>query len=123
MENKELTEQIIGCAYKVHNTLGFGFLENVYEECLLIELNKEGLKAEAQRPILVKYDNRIVGEYFADIVVNDEFILELKSVKQLITIHELQLVNYLKATGKKVGLLINFGENKVEVRRKVKELG
>ena len=122
MEDNELTERIIGCAYHVYNRMGFGFLESVYEKCLLIELHKAGLNAESQKPITVRYENEIVGEFFADIIVNDMIILELKSVRTIIKAHEVQLVNYLTATGKPVGLLLNFGEQKVEVKRKVKDL-
>ncbi|MFZ0482491.1 MAG: GxxExxY protein [Desulfobacterales bacterium] len=122
MEYQELTEKIIGCAYRIYNKMGFGFLESVYEKCMLIELHKEGLKAEAQRSITVSYDNEIVGEFIADIIVEDTIILELKSVKQIVKAHEVQLVNYLVATGKPVGLVLNFGERKVEIKRKIKEL-
>jgi len=122
MEYKELTEKIIGCAYKVYNRMGYGFVESVYEKCLLIELKKLGLKAEYQKPITVSYENEIVGEFVADIIVEDKIILELKSVKQIVQAYEVQLVNYLVATGKPVGLVINFGEKKVEVKRKVKDL-
>ena len=122
MEYGELTEEIIGCAYRVYNKMGFGFLESVYEKCLLIELLKSGLSAESQKPITVFYENEIVGEFVADIIVNDRIILELKSVKQIVKAHEVQLVNYLIATGKPVGLIINFGERKVEIKRKVREL-
>lgn len=117
-----MTEKIIGAAYNVYNKMGFGFLESVYEKCLLIELAKNGLKAESQKPIIVKYDNEVVGEFKADVIVEDTVILELKSVKQIMQAHEVQLVNYLVATGKPVGLILNFGEQKVEVKRKVKEL-
>ena len=122
MQYKELTEKIIGCAYRVYNQMGFGFLESVYEKCLLIELHKAGLKAESQQAITVYYENQIVGDFVADIVVEDSVILELKSVRRLVKVHEAQLVNYLVATGKEVGLLLNFGEQKVEVKRKVKDL-
>ena len=122
MEHKELTEKIIGCAYQVYNRMGFGFLESVYEKCMLIELRKEGLSAESQKPITVYYDKVTVGEFIADIVVNATVILELKSVRRIIEAHEVQLVNYLVATGKEVGLILNFGERKVEVKRKVKDL-
>ena len=123
MEYKELTEKIIGCAYAVYNKMGFGFLESVYEKCLLIELRKAGLNAESQKPITVYYDNENVGQFLADIVVEGTIILELKSVRKIVEAHEVQLVNYLVATGKEVGLLINFGDHKVEVKRKVRELG
>ena len=122
MEYRELTEKIIGCAYRVYNNMGFGFLESVYEKCLLIELKKEGLQAETQKPVTVTYEGEVVGEFKADMLVEDAVILELKSVKQIAKAHEIQLVNYLVATSKPVGLIINFGEERVEVKRKVREL-
>ena len=122
MEYKKITKQIIGCAYKVYNKMGVGYLESIYEKCLLIKLRNSGLEAESQRPIAVYYDDQLVGEFLADIVVNELIILELKSVRQLAKAHEMQLVNYLVATGKPVGLLINFGELGVEIKRKVREL-
>ena len=122
MEYQGLTEIIIGCAYSVYNKMGFGFLESVYEKCMLIELGKEGLSVEAQKPITVFYENDIVGEFIADIIVENTVILELKSVKRIVQAHEVQLVNYLVATGKPVGLILNFGERKVEIKRKVKDL-
>jgi GxxExxY protein len=122
MEYKDITETIIGSAYRVYNKMGFGFLESVYEKCLLIELRKAGLDAESQKPITVYYENEIVGEFVADIIVNDTVILELKSVRRIIKAHEVQLVNYLIATGKPVGLILNFGERKVEIKRKIKDL-
>lgn len=122
MEHEQITEKIIGCAYQVFNKMGHGFLESVYEKCLLIELMKQGLKVETQKLISVEYDGQIVGEFRADIVVEDDIIVELKSIRQITPIHEAQLVNYLVATGKPVGLLINFGEQKVEVKRKVRNL-
>ena len=122
MEYQELTEKIIGCAYSVYNKMGFGFLESVYEKCLLIEFRKEGLNAETQKPITISYDGEIVGEFAVDMLVEDVVIVELKSVKQIAKVHEAQLVNYLVATGKPVGLIINFGEYKVEIRRKVRSL-
>lgn len=122
MKYSELTETIIGCAYCVYNKIGFGFLESVYENCLLIELNKKGLNVESQKPIKVYYDSQVVGEFVADLLINDTLIVELKSVKRMVKAHEVQLVNYLVATKKPVGLLINFGENGVQVKRKVKKL-
>jgi len=122
VQHKELTEKIITAAYHVYNKMGFGFLESVYEKCLLIELRKAGLQAESQKPIVVKYENEVVGEFKADVIVEDAVILELKSVRQIIQAHEVQLVNYLVATGKPVGLILNFGEQKVEVKRKVRDL-
>jgi len=118
MKFEELTSKIIECAFKVHNTFGFGFLENVYQNALMIELDRAGLKPEKERRIQVEYDGHVVGDYIADIIVGDKVILELKSVKEIHPAHEAQLVNYLKATGLEVGLLINFGA-KVEIKRKV----
>lgn len=122
MKHEELTQKIIGCAYTVYNKMGFGFLESVYEKCLLIELEKAGLKIVAQDPINVFYDGELVGEFFADITVEDTIILELKSVRRVVRAHEVQVVNYLTATKKEVGLILNFGPEKVEVKRKVRTL-
>ena len=122
MKHEEITEKIIGCAYKVYNTIGFGFLESVYEKCFLIELRKVGFTAEAQKRIPVSYEGEIVGDFTADIVVENKVIVEIKAVERLIKIHEIQLVNYLVATGIEIGLLINFGGTKVEVKRKVRQL-
>ncbi len=122
LQYQELTEKIIGCAYTVYNKMGFGFLESVYEKCMMIELQKIGLNAEAQKPVIVYYEDQIVGEFITDILVEDKIIVELKSVSKLTIAHEIQLVNYLTATKKDVGLLINFGEKKVEVKRKVRVL-
>jgi GxxExxY protein len=122
MEYKELTEKIIGCAYKVYNKMGFGYLESVYEKCLLIELKKLRLKAESQKRVPVYYEQELVGDFVADIVIEDKIIIELKSVKNIVKAHEVQLVNYLVSTKKQVGLVINFGEDKVEIKRKVRSL-
>ena len=122
MEHKEITEKIIGCAYAVYNKMGFGFLESVYEKCLMIELNKIGLKTHSQKSIKVRYEGIDVGDFIADIIIEDRVLVELKSVSRLAKSHEIQLVNYLVATGISVGLLINFGDGKVEIKRKVKEL-
>lgn len=122
MQFKELTEKIIGCAFRVYNKMGFGFLESVYAKCLLIEFAKSGLTAVTHYPVAVYYDDQLVGEYYADALVEGEIILELKSVRQLALVHEVQLVNYLTATGKDVGLVINFAEHTVEVKRKVRVL-
>ena len=103
MEYEKLTETVIGCAYRVYNQMGFGFLESVYEKRLLIELRKTGLHFEAQKPITVYYEGEIVGEFVADILVNDDVIVELKSVRRIIKAHEVQLVNYLVATGETFG--------------------
>ncbi len=122
MKHKEITEKIIGCAYRVYNQMGFGFLESVYEKCLLIELRDSGLKAESQKPVTVYYHDEIVGNFMTDVIVNDTVTIELKSVRKINKAHEVQLVNYLVATGKPVGLIINFGESQVGIKRKVKEL-
>lgn len=118
MKHRELTAKIIDCAYKVHKKLGFGFLESVYQNALMIELSKASLKVEKEQKIQVCYDGRAVGDFVADFVVEDKIILELKSVKEIHPAHEAQLINYLKATGIEVGLLINFGE-RVNIKRKV----
>jgi len=122
MQFEDVTKRIIGCAFEVYNKLGFGFLESVYERCLLKELQRCGVQAVSQKPIKVYYQGEIVGDFVADIVVEDQIIVELKSVKRLALAHEMQLVNYLVATGKPVGLLLNFIETRVDVRRKVKDL-
>lgn len=122
MEHEELTKKIIGCAYQVYNKMGFGFLESVYEKCLMIELKKAGLTAESQVPINVMYDGEVVGEFIADILVEGIIILELKSVKRVVRAHEIQVVNYLTATQKEIGLILNFSETRVEVKRKVRDL-
>ena len=120
---EEVTEKIIGAAFNVYNQMGFGYLEKVYENCMLIELSKiKGLDVKHQMPIKVEYDGIDVGDFIADLLINDSIIVELKSVRQLVNVHEVQLVNYLVASDVELGLLINFGEQKVEVRRKVKEL-
>lgn len=118
----KLTEKIIGCAYRVYNKMGFGYLESVYEKCMMIELEKAGVKAENQVPINVFYDGHEVGNFIADILVEGIVIIELKSVQRVIHAHEVQLVNYLIATGKDVGLILNFSEKKVEVKRKLRHL-
>ena len=112
-----LTETIIACAFKVGNGLGCGFLEKVYENSLSIELVASGLNVETQKPIKVHYAGRVVGEYFADMIVEDDIVVELKAVRAIENIHFAQCQNYLKATGKKLALLINFGEEKVKIRR------
>ena len=122
MKHHDLTEKIIGCAYRVYNKMGYGFLESVYEKCLLIELKNVGIQAKAQHSITVFYYNEVVGEFVADVIIEDAIILELKSVRRVIKAHEVQLVNYLVATGKDVGLIINFAAQKVEIKRKVREL-
>jgi len=118
MLHEDITGKIIQCFYKVNNTLGYGFLEKVYENALKIELIKMGLKVEQQKNIRVRYDGTEVGNYFADLIVNDVVIIELKAAESLCEEHEIQLINYLKATKIEVGLLLNFGK-KAEFRRKI----
>jgi len=119
-ELNKLTEKIIGCAYKVSNALGCGFLEKVYENALTIELRKAGLKVEQQAAIKVLYDGVVVGQYFADLLVEGCVVVELKAAKDVDEVHEAQCLNYLKATGLTVALLINFGSPKVKVKRFVR---
>ena len=107
---EDLTERIIKCFYKVYNALGYGFLEKIYENALVYELKKENLKIQKQHPISVYYRDIVVGEYFADILIEDKIIVELKAAEVINKAHEAQLTNYLKATDKKVGLLLNFGK-------------
>ena len=119
MDTDKVTETIIGCAMKVSNTLGVGFLEKVYENALAIELRKARLVAEQQKPILVRYEGAVVGDYVADIVVNGAVLLELKAAKFIDQIHQAQLLNYMKATALKVGLILNFGTTRLGVKRMV----
>jgi GxxExxY protein len=121
MEHEELTQAIISCAFKVHNTLGSGFLERVYENALFIELTKRGLLAKQQAPIRVLYDGDVVGEHVADLIVADAVIVEIKAVLELTAQHEVQLVNYLTATGIDTGLLLNCGQS-VKIKRKFRKL-
>ena len=114
-----ISEKIIGCAFKVSNTLGVGFLEKVYQNALIIELMNEGLKVEKEKPIRIFYQDKVVGEYYADIVVNEKIIIETKAVQSLNEIHQAQLLNYLKATKIQLGLLINFGTPKVQIKRMI----
>jgi GxxExxY protein len=120
LELDQITRRIIGCAYSVANELGPGFLEKVYENALAYELRKAGLSVTQQAPITVYYDNVVVGEYVADLFVNGCVLVELKAVKALDEIHVAQCLNYLKATGYRVCLLINFGAPKVELKRVVR---
>ncbi len=112
-----LTGQILKACFKVHNTLGAGFLEKVYENALAIELRKSGLTVEQQKPIKVLYEGAVVGDYAADLVVESRILLELKAVASLDSIFEAQLLNYLRATGVRVGLLLNFGQPKLQYKR------
>jgi len=115
---KELTKRIIGTFHKVYNTLGYDFLEKMYENALVLELKEMGFKVDQQKPIKGKYTNVIIGDYYADIVVNSQIILEIKAIKKLQKAHSRQLINYLKSTDLDIGLLLNFGK-KPEVVRKI----
>ena len=117
-KHSELTDKIIKAYYNVYNNLGYGFLEKVYENSLLLELSSLGLKCSSQHPIQVNYNGKEVGKYFADIVIEDSVIVELKAVESIIEQHEAQLLNYLKATNYEVGLLLNFGPSP-QIKRKV----
>lgn len=116
--NDDYTQKIIGATYEVHKELGFGFLEAVYGNALYKELTKQGMKCECQKPIDVFYKGELVGHYVPDMIVEDHVIVELKAVADLRPEHEWQLVNYLKACQKEIGLLINFGHS-VKVKRKL----
>jgi GxxExxY protein len=114
---KELTENIIRIFYKAYNKLGYGFLEKVYENAMMLELKREKISSVSQHPIKVLYDGEILGEYYADILVDGKVIIEIKASRAIVEENEAQLLNYLKATDIEVGLLLNFGK-KPEVRRK-----
>jgi len=118
MKHEELTQKIIGAYYTVYNSLGYGFLEKVYENALSIELIKVGFIVQKQKPISVYYDEQEVGIYYADLIVNDLIIIELKAASTIADEHYVQLLNYLKATNMEVGLLLNFGK-KPEIKRKI----
>jgi GxxExxY protein len=115
--HEDLTDRIIGAFYEVYNSLGYGFLEKVYENSLCAEFDNMGLPYVQQLPIKVHYRGRVVGEYFADLVVDEVVIVEVKAVKTVLPQHEAQLLNYLKATGLEVGLMLNFGPRARVVRK------
>lgn len=117
MLHRELTSRIIGCFYEVYNTLGYGFLEKIYENAMMIELGRQGLSCQQQIRIEVLYTGEIIGDYYADILVENAVILELKAAKSIAEEHENQLINYLKATPVEVGLLLNFGAKPEMVRK------
>ena len=121
MEKENITHKIIGAAYNVFNTLGFGFLESIYHKALLIELQKAGLKAESEKALKVYYNDIVIGDFSIDVFVEDAVVIELKSVENLSKVHEVQLVNYLNGIKKDIGLLINFGPSRVEVKRKYRK--
>mgnify|MGYP001549966278 FL=1 len=117
MNLDDITYKINGAIFEINRELGAGFLEKVYENALVVELKTRGLQAEHQVPITVKYKGSTVGEYFADIVVEDQVIIELKAIDSLQKIHEAQMLNYLKATMYKIGLLVNFTHPKAVIKR------
>ena len=122
MNTNDITYQIRGAIFEVNKVLGYGFLEKVYEKALMIELRGRGLRVENQVPLKVSYKGQIVGEYFADLLVEERVIVEIKSVANLLREHQAQLLNYLKATGISFGLLVNFTRDKAEIKRMVLEL-
>ena len=117
----KISERIINCAFEVHNALGCGFLEKVYGNALTIELRRNGLQVVQQASIEVYYRSAIVGDYVADILVDEEVIIELKAAKSIGAVHKAQLLNYLKAARLKLGLILNFGTTKLEIKRLVNE--
>lgn len=119
MEYEDITHKIIGIAYQVYNQLGFGFLESVYKKAMIIELAKSNFRVEAEKPLKVYYDNQVVGDFYVDLFVEEEVIVELKSVQNLTKEHEVQLVNYLNGLKKDIGLLINFGPSGVQVQTQI----
>ena len=121
MKHEEITHKIIGCAYQVYNQLGFGFLESVYKKAMVIELSKNNLKIEEEKPLKVYYDDNVIGEFIVDLLVEKEIVVELKSVENMTKAHEVQLVNYLNGLKQEIGLLINFGPTGVEVKRKYRK--
>jgi len=116
---KNITEKIIYCALKVHTTLGCGFLEKIYRSAMEIECKKNNLSIKIQHPALVLYNGKIIGTYYADMVVEDKVLIELKALKAFDTVHYSQIINYLKATELKVGLLLNFGSSSLQIKRMI----
>ena len=121
MKHEDITHEIIGCSYQVYNALGFGFLERVYRKAMVIELRKDDFEVEEEKPLKVYYDDQVVGEFYVDLLIEQEIVIELKSVRSLIKEHEVQLVNYLNGLKKDIGLLINFGPSGVQVKRKYRQ--
>ena len=117
LEHEEITEKIIGAAFEVHKVLGYGFLEKVYQKAMQVELKSCGSKTDLEKPVKVKYKGTIIGDYFADLMVEDKVIVELKVAEKYNSKDEAQLINELRATGISVGLLINFGKQRVEFKR------
>ncbi|MGD0077280.1 MAG: GxxExxY protein [Sedimentisphaerales bacterium] len=117
--HKELSYKIVGCAMEVHSQLGSGFLEKVYENALMVLFRKEGIAARQQTPIKVNFEGELVGEYYADILVDEKIILELKTADKIVDIHRAQILHYLTATGIKLGMILNFGSKSFEYERLV----
>ncbi len=117
LKHEEITKAVIGCAFEVINELGTGFLESVYEKALLLALRQQGMSATAQHPVKVMFRKKCVGDFYVDIFVEEKVIVELKAVKAIAPEHQAQIINYLNATGIEVGLLINFGNSKLEYKR------
>ncbi len=121
MKHEDITKNNIGASYRVFNTLGFGFLESVYRKSMGIELMKNNLKFEEEKPLKVFYEDHVIGDFYLDLLIEDEIVVELKSIQNLLKEHEVQLVNYLNGLKKEVGLLINFSPHGVEVKRKYRQ--
>lgn len=117
--HKDITDKILGSAFEIQKTLGYGYLEKVYQKAMQVELKERGMTAELEIPIKVKYKGYLIGEYYADLLVEGKVLVELKVAKQYNPKDEAQLLNQLKATGYKVGMLINFGEEKAQYKRMV----
>lgn len=117
--HKDLAYRVVGLAMEVHSGLGHGFLEKVYENALMVLFRREGIPAKQQAPISVSFEGQVVGDYFADILVEDKIIVELKSVEKIIDVHKAQALNYLKATGVRLAILLNFGKERLEYERLV----
>ncbi len=114
---KDLSFKIVGLAMMVHSKLGYGFLEKIYENALMVLLGREGIRAKQQSPVTVYFEGEVVGDYYVDILVEDIIILELKAVEKIIDVHKAQTLNYLKATGLQLAILLNFGKEKLEYER------
>lgn len=117
LKHEQITQSVIGCAFEVINELGAGFLESVYEKALLLAVRQKGLSAIPQHPVKVKFRGECVGEFYADILVEQKVMIELKAVKAIAPEHQARIINYLNATGVEVGLLINFGNAKLDYKR------
>jgi len=117
---KDLSYKITGLAMEVHSKLGYGFLEKVYENAMMVLLRREGIHAKQQAPITVYFDGEVVGDYYADILVKDKIILELKAIEKITDVHRAQTLNYLKATGLHLAILLNFGKERLQYERFVR---